>query len=249
MDLPTPSEIDLWDVDRLRLAPGMTGEVTDRGRLPRHRPGESFLRGPIPFHWVAGACRLPGSGLNVALVIRFLRCRFRRGRDGRWTLDAIARGLGVSDDSVRRGLGAAEEAELLSVARRPGCRIIVADVAISNPKDKAGGDRPPLLGPIPWSWLGPALRLPGSAARAGMACWLQADWERSARIEFAMGDWAELGLSRFSASRGLDSLVNAGLALCDGRPGRTAVVTIRTPRDKPGESADSPMSLTVEEHD
>src|SRR4051812_13972204 len=181
MGLSGTLDIDLFDVERLRLPPGTVGELVARRRPPRHRHGEAFLLGPIPFPWVASACRLPGVGLHVALTVRFLRGRFRRGRDRRWTLDVIAKGLRVSDDSVRRGLHAAEGAGLLSVARRPGCRIVAADVAITGPTGGASeADRPPLRGPVPWFWLAPALRLPGSAVRVGVACWLQAGWEGSA---------------------------------------------------------------------
>jgi hypothetical protein len=222
------SEVEVFDhrdVSRLRLPPGVVGTSTPP---PRHRPGEPFLRGPIPFPWVASACRLHGVGLHVALVVRFLRGRYRLGRDRRWTLDAIAAGLRVSDDSVRRGLRAAEGAGLLAVARRPGCRVIMADVAILDPG--GGTDRegpPPLRGPVPWSWLLPALRLPASAVRVGVACWLQAGWERSATLELASGAWSELGLSRFAAGRGLGSLERAGLVSVTHRPGRPPVVTLR----------------------
>ena len=43
-------------------------------------------------------------------------------------------------------------------------------------------------------------RLP---AGVGAVCWLLAGWERSAEFELALDDWAEFGLSRFSASRGI----------------------------------------------
>jgi len=234
LGLSSPDGFDLWDVDRLRLSPEMAGALVGRIRPPRHRPGESFLRGPIPFAWVASACRLPGVGPHVALSVRFLRGRFPRGRDPRWTLDAIARGLSVSDDSVRRGLRAAEGAGLLSVDRRPGCRIIAADVSITRPRDgEADADRPPLRGPVPWSWLRPALRLPGSAVRVGVACWLQAGSEASAETELALGGWPDLGLSRFAAGRGLDTLEGAGLVSVIHRPGLPPVVTLREMRREP----------------
>jgi hypothetical protein len=54
-----------------------------------------------------------------------------------------------------------------------------------------------------------------------------AGWERSADFELALDDWAEFGLSRFSASRGLDALQGAGLVAADRRPGLSAVVSIR----------------------
>jgi hypothetical protein len=202
-------DTNLWDPDRLRLPPGLVG--TPRPRPPRHAPGDSFLRGPIPFAWIAAACRLPGAGLHVAIATRLLRERYRRGRDRRWDLATIAAGLCISIDSTRRGLHAAERAGLISVARKPGRKILAADVKLGECATGLGPNRRPLYGPIPWRWLLPALRLPGPALRVAMACWLVAGWERSAEFELALGQWGELGLSRQAAGRGLRSLEGAGL--------------------------------------
>jgi DNA-binding transcriptional ArsR family regulator len=53
-----------------------------------------------------------------------------------------------------------------------------------------------------------------------------AGWSRSAEFELALDDWAEFGLSRFSASRGLDTLEGAGLVSVVRRPGRSPIVFI-----------------------
>jgi hypothetical protein len=55
---------------------------------------------------------------------------------------------------------------------------------------------------------------------------LLAGWNRSAEFELALEDWAEFGLSRFSASRGLDELELAELVSVHRMPGRSPVVTI-----------------------
>jgi hypothetical protein len=47
------------DVDRYRASP----------RLPRHAPGQRFLKGPIPLAWLCRAAALPGKTLNVALAL------------------------------------------------------------------------------------------------------------------------------------------------------------------------------------
>ena len=183
---------------------------------------------------MASACRLPGIGLHVALSLRFLRDRFRRGRDRRWTLKSLSQGLQVSPDSVRRGLHACERAGLLSVTRKPGCKIIAADVAILKLSEReTGSNHRPLYGPIPWAWLLPALRLSSPALQVAMACWLSAGWERSAEFELALGDWAGFGLTRFSASRGLDELERAGLVSVARRLGRSPVVSILDTGDQP----------------
>src|SRR5512135_2666115 len=241
MDQSEQSEIDLWDLDRLRLPPDLFGDLMTRRRPPRHHYGEAFLRGPISFLWVATACRLPGVGLHVALVVRFLRDRFRRGRDRRWTLDTIASGLRVSVKSVRRGLDQTERAGLLSVARKPGRKIIAADVPILKLSEgETGSNHRPLYGPIPWAWLLPALRLPGPALQVAMACWLMAGWERSAEFELGLSEWGELGLSRFSAGRGLECLRRAGLVSIARRSGRSPIVMILdTSRSGPAQSGGS----------
>jgi hypothetical protein len=132
--------------------------------------------------------------------------------------------LQVSPDTARRGLHAAEIAGLLSVEREPGCKLAVT---ILDPPGSGSGSRRPLYGPIPWAWWLAALRLDGPALKAATACWLVAGWERSAEIEFGLGRWEELGLSRFAAGRGLDQLHRADLVEVVRRPGGTSIVTLR----------------------
>jgi hypothetical protein len=116
------------------------------------------------------------------------------------------------------------------MARKPGHRFVAADVTvIRRPGEQTDPERLPLRGPIPWPWLLPALRLPGPAFRVGIACWLQAGWERSGRVELALGEWSELGLSRFSAGRGLELLEEGGLVSVVRRTGRPSVVGLLEP--------------------
>jgi hypothetical protein len=224
MESTPPPETDDWDLDQLRLPPELVGDLTPKRRPPRHRPGDPFIKGPISFAWIATACRLPGAGLHVAMAYRFhsQRFRFRRGRH--WGLDDVAVGLRISANSVRRGLHAAELAGLLAVKREPGCKLAVAVLDLAG--SESGPERRPLHGPIPWSWWLPASRLPGKSLHVGAVCWLLAGWERSASFELALDGWADLGLSRFSASRGLDELEWAKLASVGRTPGRSPIVTI-----------------------
>ena len=78
-------ETDDWALDQLRLPPELVGDLTPKRRPPRHRPGDPFIKGPIPYSWIALACRLPGSGLHVAMACRFLCGRYRR--PNRWGLE------------------------------------------------------------------------------------------------------------------------------------------------------------------
>ena len=140
-------------------------------------------------------------------------------------------GLQTSGKSARRGLRAAELAGLLSVSREPGCKLEVSVLDLSEPD--TGPERRPLYGPIPWSWWLPASRLPGRSLQVASVCWLLAGWERSADFELALDGWAEFGLSRFSASRGLDTMEGAGLVAVARRPGRSPIVSILNPTSGP----------------
>jgi hypothetical protein len=217
-----PHEADVWDLDRLRLPSERVGSLETRRRPPRHRPGDPFIKGPVPHAWIASACRLPGAGLQVAIASRFLCCRFRS--ENRWGLDVIADGLRISTRSARRGFHSAELAGLLAVEREPGCKLAVS--VLDLPEPEAGPKRRPLHGPIPWSWWLPASRLPGRSLQVASVCWLSAGWSRSADFELALDGWAEFGLSRFSASRGLDELARVGLLSVSRRSGRPSAVTI-----------------------
>jgi hypothetical protein len=139
-------------------------------------------------------------------------------------LPDVAKGLRISIDSARRGLHAAELAGLLAVEREPGCKLAVSVSDLPGPE--SGSERRPLYGPIPWSWWLPASRLPAKSLHVGAVCWLFAGWERSAEFELALDGWTEFGLSRFSASRGLDELERAGLVSVGRTPGRSPVVTV-----------------------
>jgi hypothetical protein len=221
----TQLEPDSCELDRLRFSTDAVGNLATRRRLPRHLPGDPFIKGPISYPWLALACRLPSAGLSVAMAFRFYRDRFRFKRRGRrWGLSDVAKGLRISDDSARRGLRAAELAGLLSVSREPGCKLVVS--VLDLPEMETGSKRRPLYGPIPWVWWLPASWLPGKSLQVAAVCWLLAGWERSAEFELALVDWAEFGLSRFSSFRGLDTLEAAGLVSVTRRLGRPAVVLI-----------------------
>jgi hypothetical protein len=69
-------------------------------------------------------------------------------------------------------------------------------------------------------------RLPGRSLQVASVCWLLAGWRRSADFELALDDWAEFGLSRFSAGRGLAELQTSGLVSVNRRVGRPASILI-----------------------
>jgi hypothetical protein len=73
-----------------------------------------------------------------------------------------------------------------------------------------------------------ACRLPGRSLQVASALWFLVGWHkgREAEFEFGLSDWPELGLSRFSAGRGLECLEQAALVAVERRPGGRPIVTI-----------------------
>src|SRR4051794_31906212 len=229
MDPPLP---DPFDPALLLLPPGMIGTIATPKRPPRHRKGELFLKGPIPWDWWSTACRLAGQALQVASALRY-----RAGRAG---TEGIHLGLadlepvmGVHRNSARRGLRALEDAGLVCVSRRSGSKPVVSLLDLSP----GGKKRKPLYGPIPWAWWVLACRLPGRSLQVASALWFMVGWSknRQAEFEFGLAEWAELGLSRFSAGRGIECLHRAGLVSVEYRTGRKPVVIVQdAPRSTSG---------------
>jgi len=89
-----------------------------RPTIPRHKPRELFLRGPIPWRWLEMAARLPGRALAVGIVLWHLV-----GLRRHWTVrlsPSKTRSLGLSPRVTRRGLKALEGAGLVAVDRHRG---------------------------------------------------------------------------------------------------------------------------------
>jgi hypothetical protein len=106
------------DPEHFRLPTSLTVPPQPSRRPPRHRTGERFLKGPIPWDWLQRAMALPGKALHVALLLwREAGCR--KNRTVRICLRA---GLpaGLSRWSARRGLKALEATGLVTIAQKPG---------------------------------------------------------------------------------------------------------------------------------
>jgi len=88
-------------------------------RPPRHRSGEKFLKGPIPWNWLTKAAQQPGKALHVAFTLWFW-AGIERRRDVFLSLSRAARELGTSRSAMSRGLKFLEHAALVSVQRQSG---------------------------------------------------------------------------------------------------------------------------------
>ena len=115
--------MDQFDPERLKLPPGAVGNAKPSKRPPRHRKGEQFLWGPIPWLWVSAAAKLPGRALHVSLVLWRL-AGIKKDCNVRWEPSA-GKYLGVNRWAAHRGLAALERAGLVAVERRRGRSPIV----------------------------------------------------------------------------------------------------------------------------
>jgi hypothetical protein len=114
-----------FDLDAVRLrATIRTVRAERHARLPRHGHRERFLRGPIPWNWLAVAMGLPGHALHVGVALWHQAYLAGGGADVAHSATAMQK-WGVSRYAARRGLAALEEARLVAVDRHTGRKAIV----------------------------------------------------------------------------------------------------------------------------
>ena len=107
------------DADRLRLPDSEWKRPAKSKRLPRHRPGEEFLKGPIPLAWLRRACELRGKAVAVALSLWY-KAGMCKGNDPVKVTSRLLERFGVNRKAGYRGLAALVSAGLVSVERHPG---------------------------------------------------------------------------------------------------------------------------------
>ena len=122
---------DPLDVRQLSLRTDAAGRAlqTPRRRPPRHRPGERFLKGPIPLKWLVRAARLPGRALHVGNAVWYLAGLTRSGTVK--LSNSVLELFGVDRYAKARALEALEQAGLVSVQRQCGKHptVTIEDVA------------------------------------------------------------------------------------------------------------------------
>jgi hypothetical protein len=116
-------ERKIWSPDRGRFI--ATGETTDvdidaRQMEAERRPvsRDRFLKGPVPWSWIATAAALPGQALLVGLCVWRLA-----GATKNHTIsfgNADLRPLGIERAAKSRALRALEQAGLVEVGHQPG---------------------------------------------------------------------------------------------------------------------------------
>lgn len=118
------------DLECFRLPADMTAPAQPTQRPPRHKAGQRFLKGPIPWDWLERAMELRGKALHVALVI-WREAGWRKHR----TVPLCLRGplpAGLNEWSARRGVRSLESAGLVTIGRKPGHGLEVTLLDVSS---------------------------------------------------------------------------------------------------------------------
>lgn len=106
---------------------------SQKSNAPRHKKGEMFLCGPIPWKWLTHASLNGGKGsaIQVALAIWFLSGLNHKSATVKLTRKTL-KSLGVERNSGYRGLRSLEESGLISVIRKKGASPIVTLLKIQE---------------------------------------------------------------------------------------------------------------------
>jgi len=83
-----------------------------------------------------------------------------------------------------------------------------------------------LRGPIPWTWLVEAAKLPGRTLHLGIALWHLEGFQQTGTVKLKPSLCRELGMDRHASYRALRELERAGLILVVRKPGAAAMVTL-----------------------
>jgi hypothetical protein len=111
-DAFNPEALRLLDADALD-----TRKVAPK-RPPHHRPGEAFIKGPIPWAWLKTAALLPGKALPVALLL-WKQAGCQHSRTVRFCL-SHAEELGIAPGAARRALRGLAHVGLVCIERHAG---------------------------------------------------------------------------------------------------------------------------------
>jgi len=118
------------DIDNLKLPSANINEKSSgkpnpskKLKLPKHKEGQRFLKGPVPWDWIIIASNLPGKALHVGIALWHLAGMKNTGEvklSGK-----LQRKMGIQRTTGYNALDALEKAELVSVKRHKGRHPIV----------------------------------------------------------------------------------------------------------------------------
>ncbi len=110
-------------------------DAPKRGKAPRHKSGEHFLRGPIPMDWICAAAKATGhgSGFKVAIALWYLSGLNHQSKTVKLS-GSVLRKMEVDRHAGYRGLTALEQAGLVSVERHSGQSPVVTLLSAGAPQ-------------------------------------------------------------------------------------------------------------------
>ena len=111
------------DLEHLRFRREGKPSPSHPKKRPRLRPGERFLKGPVPLAWLAQAGKLPGKCLHLGNVLWFL-VGLKNARTVQLLSSELTR-FGVSRQAKYRALHRLENAGLVTVERHLGRNPVV----------------------------------------------------------------------------------------------------------------------------
>ena len=106
------------DPNKLRIPSKSEFPIRASVKPPRHKLGEKFLMGPIPWNWLTAAASQKGKALHVGIILWFLAGMNRKGTVA-FSMSQAAL-LGMDRFSAYRGLKALEQAGLIAGTRHKG---------------------------------------------------------------------------------------------------------------------------------
>ncbi len=125
------------DIDNLKLPSTNINEKTsgkpipsNKLKLPKHKEGQRFLKGPVPWDWIIIASNLPGKALHVGIALWHLAGMKNTGEvklSGK-----LQRKMGIQRATGYNALGALEKAGLVLVKRHKGRNPIVTILKVPN---------------------------------------------------------------------------------------------------------------------
>ena len=115
--------------DQLRPDANTTLASRPSRKVPRHKAGQKFLKGPIPLNWLSTAARQPGKACHVALGLWFW-VGVKKSCEVALSMSWLKAIFGVSRYSGYRGLAALEKVGLVSVVRHRGRKPVVTVLGV-----------------------------------------------------------------------------------------------------------------------
>ena len=130
--------MDQIDIEKFRIETERHPKMPGSQPIPRHKLGENFLAGPIPWDWLTTAACLPGRALQIAMAIWF--SVFVKKSSTVQLGSTVLRQLGVCRKSTYRGLKALEGAGLISCDRGNGRRPFITVLPASGVSTNGNGN-------------------------------------------------------------------------------------------------------------